>query len=90
MLKQVFSVYDSKAEFFADPMYAKTTAEMLRGWHEAVHNDKLDIGQYPADYTLFHIATFNLDTGELSPLDNGKVNLGTALEAQAKTSNGNS
>ncbi len=84
-MKQVFSVYDSKAEFFGDPMFFRTIGEAMRGWFSACKGDGGgeggDLQRYPADFTFFHIGTFDPDTAELVALENGKVNYGTALEA---------
>lgn len=80
MIKQVFAVYDSKAEFFADPMFFRTTGEAMRSWEDAANNPELDISKYAADFTFFHIGTYDVDLGVMEVLANGKVSYGTALE----------
>lgn len=79
-MKQVFSVYDSKAEFFAQPMFFRTTGEALRSWSQACNDEQQDLSKHPGDFSLFHIATYDTDTGVLTMLENGKVNYGTAIE----------
>ena len=84
MHREVFSIYDSKAQLFADPMCFRTVAEALRAFEAESMNPKLDLCKYPADYTLFHIGHFDYDTGQLIALEHGKVSLGTVLEAQGR------
>ena len=80
-MKQVFAVYDSKAEFFADPMFFRTIGEALRSWETAAADQSMDLHKYPGDFSLFHIGTYDINTSVLELLPNGKVNYGTALEA---------
>lgn len=69
MKLSMFTVYDSKAEFYSKPFYARTTGEALRSFQEAANDRAILVGQYPADYTLFCIGEFDENTGEINLLD---------------------
>lgn len=81
-MRQVFVVYDSKAEFYADPMYFRSMGEALRSWEQVSNDEASDIGKYAADFTFFHVGTYDEQTGVFEPNDTGKRNLGTALDVQ--------
>lgn len=85
MLQMVFSVYDSKAEIFAQPMFMRTIGEAIRAWEAAIQDPNLDLNKHPADFTLFHIGSYDQSTGLLSVLEHGKVSYGTALESLPTT-----
>lgn len=76
----IFSIYDSKAETWSQPMFAHNIAVSLRNFAEAAKSPDCLLSSHPGDFTLFHIGDFNLQTGKLTVLD-AAVNLGTALEA---------
>lgn len=78
MNRLLFCIYDSKAEFYSDPIYFRSIGEALRSF-EAVANSEHDIAQHPADFTFFHIGSFDQDDGSMDMLE-AKVNLGTALD----------
>lgn len=65
MIIQVFSVFDSKAKVFQQPFFSHNVGTALRSWEQAVAKPDSIFAQYPADFTLFNIGTFNDETGEL-------------------------
>lgn len=62
------SVYDSKAKTFSPPMFFRTAAEAVRSFGSAVQDKTGAIGQYPADYSLVQVGTFDDETAELHPV----------------------
>jgi hypothetical protein len=68
MKQKVFSVYDSKAEMFNQPMFFKATPEALRAFGDEANRTESAIHKHPDDYTLFEIGEFNVETGLLTPL----------------------
>jgi hypothetical protein len=76
---KVFSVYDSKAGFYGNPIYLHTKGEALRTWEDAANDPQSQIGKYPADFTLFEIGEFDNVTGEVAMYES-KTSLGTAIE----------
>lgn len=78
MLKiKLFTVYDSKAESYDPPFFAKTTAEGMRSFEIGCNSPQTAMYQAPEDFTFFEIGEFELATGEIHPYKNLK-NLGMA------------
>lgn len=75
-MKQVFSVYDSKAQTFCTPFYSVNTSTAMRDFAHAANDMHTDLHKFSLDYTLFHIGSFNEETAETTP--HIPVNLGTA------------
>lgn len=81
MVKQIFTVYDSKAEFFFPPTMANSKGELIRSFSDLVNDTSKEnqVALHPEDYVLFHLGSFdNLNAKyELFP---SPVSLGVALE----------
>lgn len=76
---KVFSVYDSKAEAYAEPFVAKETAEGQRMFSLSVENEKTKIGKWPEDHTLFELGEWDERAGSFTPYE-AKKNLGLASD----------
>ncbi len=79
---QIFSIYDAKAEAFIQPFYSPTKAVGIRNFAHAANNPDSEFYKFAGDYTLFHIGTFDSDTGliEQNPTHE---NLGLAITHQS-------
>lgn len=78
MILIMFAVFDSKAKTYLPPFMLKTEAEAQRAFSTAVNNPQHNIGEYPADYTLFSLGTFDDETGQL--LTTSKIAIGNGVE----------
>jgi hypothetical protein len=58
MLQKLFSIYDSKAESFSNPVYLNSTGLAVRTFSDSVQDPKSPFHQHPADYTLFELGTY--------------------------------
>ena len=69
MLLKMYSLYDSKAESYIAPFYAKAKGDALRQISSIVNdpNTKHDFGKYPEDFTLFEIGVYDDSTGIVTP-----------------------
>lgn len=77
---EIFSVYDSKTELFIQPFHAPTVASGLRMFTTAVNDQAGQFFQHAADYTLFHLGTFDQASGLITPLDAlGNLGLASSL-----------
>lgn len=76
---QIYAVYDSKTEIFSQPMFLLNEAVALRAWYQGARDKETQIGQSPADFTLFQIGVWDDATGTFQNLE-AKKSLGTALE----------
>jgi len=59
MRKPVFSIYDSKGEFYTRPFVMQSKGQAVRAFVDLANDDTTDIGKHPEDYTLFCIAYFD-------------------------------
>lgn len=70
MTKEFFAVYDSAAQIFTDPFMGRTVEEGIRRFRATINRPEAGaLAEFPEDYTLFHIGSFNMETGTLEPLD---------------------
>lgn len=67
---KVFSVLDSKAQFFGQPFFAETEAAAIRSFGDAVNDSSNKANQWhshPEDFQLFVIGAFDNSNGVLVP-----------------------
>lgn len=82
---KVYTIYDSKGEFFDRPFIQRNAADAVRGFEMVVNGDNDSmIKRFPGDYTLFEIASWDERKGELKMHD-AKINLGTGLQLKKET-----
>lgn len=74
----IVSVYDSMVNEYVKPGAVDTTGNAIRGFQQEANNPESNIFKYPDQYTLFHVADFDTDTGVFTPLQTPK-SLGLAL-----------
>lgn len=79
MVKLVFSIQDIKGVLYADPFMAMSHAEALRTLQGLAQNPQTTIHQWPEDYVLYQVGTFNTQTGELGTMD-APFSLGSAAQ----------
>lgn len=75
MNHQVMCVYDSKARVYYKPYYVSTVEVGQRAFAGAVSDVGTEVSKFPADFVLFHLGTFDDDTGRFEQLPE-PVNLG--------------
>lgn len=71
MIYKIFSIYDSKAECYDRPIFARSTAEIVRDLTQIVNttNENNKFYLYPADFTLFEIGEYDDQTSKFNLLD---------------------
>jgi len=67
MKSEIFAVYDSAAARYLDPFVMPTAEMAIRGFRQAVNREDHQFNQFPEDYTLFHIGSFDPEAGVLLP-----------------------
>ncbi len=77
MILLAFSVHDSKAESYTQPFFYTTTGQAIRAFQAAASEEGHNFNRFAADYTLFHVGSFNQETGLLEHVI--PLNLGNAL-----------
>ena len=58
----VCAVYDSAVGAYLQPFYARSIAQAVRSFAQAATQSGHPFNDYPGDYTLFVVATWNEDT----------------------------
>lgn len=79
MKQKIFSVYDSKVNSYLNPFFTNHAGNALRDFERVANDIQTQVGQFPADFTLFEIGEFDTETGVISNYE-AKKSLGLALE----------
>lgn len=69
MLLKIYSIRDAKAEIFNLPFFKNTHGEAERDFTNLVNNPESMVGKYPDDYDLYHLGSYDDQTGILKTLD---------------------
>ncbi|AJK28300.1 putative nonstructural protein [Eel River basin pequenovirus] len=77
MIQYIFTVFDSAAKAFLEPFFAPTTESALRSFRQVVNKEGHQFNQFPEDYTIFLIGTFDQQTGIITP--ENPTSLGVAI-----------
>lgn len=75
MIRNVYSVYDIKAELYGVPFFMHTNGEAVRAFKRLVSDPQSLPSTAPGDFQLMHLGTFNDSTGQFSGNER-PVNLG--------------
>lgn len=79
MKTKIYSIYDSKAEAYNQPIFVQTKGQALRAFTDEANNPDSNICRHAADFTLFEIGEYDQLTGNIQTYDI-KTNLGCAIE----------
>lgn len=88
MLFKLFSIYDTKADRYFNPFTAEHNADALRQFQQVANDIQTQIGQFPEDFVLYVIGTFDTAIGQVSPIE--RLSLGVASEYVKSQSPSNS
>jgi hypothetical protein len=81
MIKQIYSIYDMKAECFTSPIVQVNEEISKRIWVETIADENSQFAKHPFDYALFHLGSFDDTSGVVQPLEFGSQQVMTAAEA---------
>jgi hypothetical protein len=65
---EIFAVFDSKADAFAQPFFSETTETAVRAFATECRNPASGLHQHAEDYTLFHIGSYDQANGQLNAM----------------------
>lgn len=65
MKTNAYSIRDVKADVFHAPFFLPTDGAATRAFSDVANDLTTQIGRHPADFTLFHIGSFDDATGYL-------------------------
>jgi len=63
---KLFSVHDSKAQNYFNPITHRNAGEALRAFETTVKDVKSLFHMYPSDFTLVELGSFDTDTGSIT------------------------
>lgn len=78
MKLNIYSIYDVKIAAFSQPYYSHTNGSALRAFADHVNDPQSQPNKHPEDYQLFHLGSFDDNTGEI--LATKPAPIGTAAE----------
>lgn len=78
MKLNVYSIFDSKAKAYLPPFYLHTHGLAERAFGDCINSRDHQFSKNPADYTLFHLGTFEDDCALFDTF--APVSLGNGLE----------
>lgn len=64
---RMYSIHDSKAEFYQRPFCGQAHGEAIRNFARAVNDDQTELYHNPEDFTLFYVGDFDMDKGHINP-----------------------
>ncbi len=66
MIKQIYSVFDAKAQTYSNPFYSPNEQIAVRDFTRACRDPNLDLSKFPEDFSLQHLGSFNDENGQFS------------------------
>lgn len=80
MIINIYAIYDSKAAAFLQPFFATCHAVAFRNVERACRNPDSPFVQFPEDFTLFLVGSFDDEAGALKPHSKAPESLGNFLQ----------
>jgi len=62
---RIYSIYDTKAEQYGNPVYCRTDAEARRQFGVVAQDQTTEIGKHPEDFLLFRLGTWDPENGTI-------------------------
>lgn len=69
MLMKAYSVMDVKAKAYNTPFFMAQDGMALRAFGDLVRDPKTSIHAHPEDYSLFHVGSFDDESGIMIAID---------------------
>ena len=66
MKLKIFSLFDEKAQAYNTPQYLKHPGEAIRMLQTTLSNKDSMVAQYPEDYSLYCLGTFDDNNGKIA------------------------
>jgi len=82
LIYQLTAVRDRAANVYMRPFTVTHLGQAIRAFQDQINNDAPDnitMYQHPDDYDLYHIGTYDDETGKVQPCDPHQVAIGKQL-----------
>jgi len=63
---RIYTIYDTKAEHYGNPVYIRTDAEARRMFGKISTDTQTEVGQHPEDFLLYRIGTWDAENGMIT------------------------
>jgi len=83
MITELFSVFDLAAQRYMDPICAPTMEFAIRGFRECCEKVGHQFQKYPEDYVMYHVGSFDGETGEMGSVVLTKVAMAISYAVKA-------
>lgn len=83
MMSDMFSVLDMVAGLYGEPFFAPNPGVAIRSFGQATQQEAHQFAQYPEDFALYHIGTFDSTLGVVSPAEPRKIAVATQFTGGA-------
>lgn len=64
---KMYCVKDVKSGLFNSPHFVSSDGVAIRSFGAACEDKSTDLNKYPSDFSLYHVGSFNLETGMIEP-----------------------
>jgi len=68
MILGIYGIRDAKTEAFSQPMFFVTKGVAIRAFADECENTQSNLNKHPEDFALFHLGSYNDNTGEFVSL----------------------
>lgn len=65
-MNEIFSLFDSKAEYYMPPFFERNANTAVRAVEAAMATDNHPIYKNAEDYSLFHVGSWDQETGRIT------------------------
>ena len=69
MIKQIYSIYDSKAEVYSPTFTANNNGDAIRAFQNDIQKGQSMLATNPEDFTLFHLGEWDDEKGKYIMVD---------------------
>lgn len=83
---RIFSIYDTKAEYWSTPAFIRTDAEARRMFSGLVQDPQNPIGAHPEDYILYRLGKWDPEKGVITPEPGVAIAMGIEFITKTTTS----
>lgn len=84
MKKNLYSIYDSKANYFGNPFTSVNHATAIRTFSQACEDPNSELNRHSIDFSLFFIGTYDDEVGVVHSENHINLGLASAFSGRIK------
>ncbi len=63
---QAYAIKDIQTKLFTNPHFMTNEIIAKRAFENACKNPESNFNQYPSDYSLYHVGSYNIESGKMT------------------------